>query len=373
MTYGPAATVHDFPQRWAHRGPGRWRAFVWIFLIYLGYTVSELFSDGHSRGGIAFGCVLLAVFIALYVYAMPYAFAGSVRWSYFVPGAMAAITLVYVWTISPAGLLMFLYVGVALVLALPPRVSVAPVVVMSVGVTVLPQYVERWHLPGLQFGTATSVFFTSLAMYGLRAGMSQNAQLRAARDEVAALATEQERLRIARDLHDLLGHALTTVTLKAELASRLVARDPDRAAAEMAEVAELGRQGLADVRAAVGGYREVSLITELATAREVLRAAGMSAELPAAVDRVPGELRELFGWVVREGVTNVVRHSRAAHVRVCLEDRAIEVVDDGRGTGSAAPGVGLAGLAERVQAAGGRLDSGPAAGRGFRLRVEVPA
>lgn len=188
------------------------------------------------------------------------------------------------------------------------------------------------------------------------------------------MAAEQERLRIARDLHDLLGHALTTVTVKAELASRLATRDPERAAQEMAQVAELARQGLADVRAAVAGYREVSLATEIAVAREVLTAAGIRAELPPSTEEVPGHLRELFGWVVREGVTNAVRHSRAQRVRVSVSSHSIEVEDDGVGPGSEGrSGSGLTGLVERVAEMGGRVETGAAGDRGFRLLVEVPA
>jgi two-component system sensor histidine kinase DesK len=150
---------------------------------------------------------------------------------------------------------------------------------------------------------------------------------------VKRLAAEQERLRIARDLHDLLGHALTSVIVKSDLATRLALKEPERAKAEMAEVAALARQGLADVRSTVAGYREVTLVTELATARSVLRSAGISADLPGAVESVPLELRETFVWVLREAITNVVRHSRAQHVSVRLEPRALEVVDDGIGPG----------------------------------------
>jgi two-component system sensor histidine kinase DesK len=189
-------------------------------------------------------------------------------------------------------------------------------------------------------------------------------------------------MRIARDLHDLLGHSLTTVTVKAALAARLFDQDPVRARQEIAEVELLARESLADVRAAVAGYREVRLATELATAREVLAAAGIDAQLPGVVEGMSPEVGGLFGWVVREGVTNVVRHSKAKSVRITLDATGIEIVDDGSGCARKAGevatqhgGNGLAGLAERADALGGRLVAGPVDGgaTGFRLRVEVPA
>ncbi len=201
----------------------------------------------------------------------------------------------------------------------------------------------------------------------------------AARSEVARLAAEAERSRIARDLHDLLGHSLTTITVKAGLARRLAERDPVAAAAEIGEVEALTRRALAEVRAAVSGYRDVTLTGEIATAREVLRASGIAADLPTAADAVQPELVDLFGWVIREGVTNVVRHSRATHCRVELASRSVSITDNGRG-GAAADGNGIAGLRERAEVVGGELGLGPApagwgggrGGPGLQLAVTVP-
>ncbi len=176
-----------------------------------------------------------------------------------------------------------------------------------------------------------SVALASLAVFGFSRLIRANAELAAMREEVATLAAERERMRIARDLHDLLGHSLTTVTVKAALASRLFEQDPVRARREIAEVEVLARESLADVRAAVAGYREVRLATELATAREVLEAAGIDAQLPGVVEGMSPEVGGLFGWVVREGVTNVVRHSKAKSVRITLDATGIEIVDDGSG------------------------------------------
>ncbi len=134
---------------------------------------------------------------------------------------------------------------------------------------------------------------------------------------------------------------------------------------------ELARRTLGEVRAAVSGYRDVTLTGELASAREVLRAAGIVLTLPGSVDIVGGDAAEVFGWVVRESITNVVRHSRAAHCTVTLAERWIEIVDDGRG-GTAGAGNGLTGLRERLAAVGGTVEAGGNLG-GWRVRAEVGA
>src|SRR6185437_13830912 len=140
--------------------------------------------------------------------------------------------------------------------------------------------------------------------------------------------------RFARDLHDLLGHSLNVVSVKAELAGRLVTIAPERAQAELADIQRLTREALADVRSAVGGYSEVSLGAELARARSALEAAEIEPELPAGVDDIPEERHELFGWAVREGVTNVVRHSGAKRCWIALTPTSVAIEDDGSGPGT---------------------------------------
>jgi len=191
-----------------------------------------------------------------------------------------------------------------------------------------------------------------------------------ARAELARLAADNERSRIARDLHDLLGHSLTTITLKAGLARRLSEHDPERATQEIAEVEGLSRQALTEVRAAVSSYRDVTLAGELAQGRELLRASGVTADLPTATDVVDTANQELFGWAVREGLTNVARHANATRCTVTLTASEVEIRDDGVG-GTVRPGNGLAGLRERAAAAGATLQAGPISPRGWRLRVAV--
>jgi two-component system sensor histidine kinase DesK len=187
----------------------------------------------------------------------------------------------------------------------------------------------------------------------------------------------EERLRIARDLHDVLGHRLAAIALKSDLARRLLPGDPDRAATEMAEAGAVAREALDEVRATVSGFREASLAGELGTARALLVAAGVEPVVLAPDRELPRAAAEVAGWVVREGVTNVVRHAHASRVRIKVvagDPVVVEVADDGRGLSD--PGVcrgnGLTGLTERVSAAGGRLEVGAVDGM-FRLRAEIPA
>ncbi|WP_182906133.1 histidine kinase [Microbispora sp. H13382] len=199
-------------------------------------------------------------------------------------------------------------------------------------------------------------------------------QLGQARREIEALAAAAERDRLARDLHDVLGHSLTTITVKSGLARRVLESggDPERALAELRDVERLSRQAHGEVRLTVSGRRRPSLAAELAGARAALRAAGITAVLPSSADHVPAELAEPFAYVLREGVTNVIRHSGATRCDVLLGDSWLEVRDDGPGRQAAPPGNGLSGLAERLRAVGGRIEAGPLPSGGFRLRASRP-
>lgn len=206
-------------------------------------------------------------------------------------------------------------------------------------------------------------------------------QLRRTREELAAAAVERERLRFSRDLHDLLGHTLSVMVVKAEVVRRMAARDPDAAARQAADIERIGRQALAEVRAAVTGYRGRGLAAEVDSARRALADAGITATIRIDAGDLPPETDALLGWAVREGTTNVLRHSGAATCGIALEradgEVLLRVEDDGRGaprpeSPGGRRGNGLTGLRERVTAAGGRLAFGPRTGGGSRLLVRVP-
>jgi len=225
----------------------------------------------------------------------------------------------------------------------------------------------------LWYGTALSGFVVAVIMRLTQAIR----QLRETREELARSAVEQERLRFARDLHDLLGHTLSLMVIKAQVVRRLATRDPGLAAEQAADIETVGRAALTEVRQAVSGYRGRGLTAELDGARTALADAGIAAAVRQEGPPLPAEPDALLGWVVREGVTNVIRHSGAKtceiEVRFHGGTATAEIRDDGvfKPPG-ASSGHGLGGLAERVSAADGTLDAGPRRGGGFRLAARLP-
>jgi two-component system sensor histidine kinase DesK len=364
-------------------GAKRWRRGGGIWLIYLLSPLGDAWTH-HRLIASVVGTLLLGLFVVTYLFMVPRIWNATAKSStpYQVVGALLVIGVAATAVIGASGLTTLIFVVAAALVVLPARPAVSFAVFAAAVTTVLPQFIKPWHVQGAYWTVGVAIAMASVVIFSYSSLIRANHELARAREEVADLAAERERLRIARDLHDLLGHSLTTITVKAELARRLVDVDPQRAKTEIAEVEQLSRESLADTRNAVAGYREVRLATELATAREVLTAAGIEANLPRVVDDIPADLGGLFGWAVREGVTNVVRHSRATQVRITVDGRAIEIVDDGRGCTGGTDGTdgtdghGLAGLAERASAIGGKLVAGPADSAavptGFRLRVEVP-
>ncbi|WP_202908946.1 sensor histidine kinase [Cognatilysobacter segetis] len=198
--------------------------------------------------------------------------------------------------------------------------------------------------------------------------------LKLSHDEVRRLAALAERERIGRDLHDLLGHTLSLVALKSELAGKLVERDPAAARRELDEVSRVAREALTQVRSAVTGIRAAGLGAELASARLLLEADAVELQYALAPVTLPPEIETVLALTVREAVTNIQRHARARHAEVTLSSTPREVklciADDGRG-GAIAPGNGLSGMRERLEALGGKLRIESSAA-GTRLEACVP-
>ncbi|MFC5829042.1 sensor histidine kinase [Nonomuraea insulae] len=193
------------------------------------------------------------------------------------------------------------------------------------------------------------------------------------REARARLAVAEERLRFARDLHDLLGHSLSVITLKSELAAKLATKDAGRAAAEMAAVRVLAGESLFEVQRAVHGYQALDLDEELAGVRAALEAAGASCVIEVRAENLPPAARTLLAWAVREGGTNILKHSAATRCEIRIDGGVLEMVNDGvTGTPTAA-GSGLHGLSERLVTAGGSFSAAPTSGGEFLLRAAVPA
>jgi two-component system sensor histidine kinase DesK len=380
MTEGtaPEGTV---PSDDVARPPGRFGwlfAAVWLYFLYqpLGTAWTSSAALPWRVVGVAALLLFAAGFIWFFVrlrsrrgFARPPA--ASV-WP-----VLAAWLLLLALTTPAAGedaVAGLIYVGVAAVMALPRREGLSVVGGLAVLVLVLPLVVPGWRQLG---DFLPSLLLGCFAAFGIGQVIERNAQLARAREQLVDLAVTRERERMGRDVHDIHGHSLTVITVKAELAGRLLETLPadpavDRVRAEVTDVERLAREALADVRATVSGTREVSLTGELAAARSALAAAGIRVDLPGAVDVVPARHRELFAWALREGVTNVVRHSGASWCGVQLTARHVEVRDDGRGPGERqGGGNGLAGLRARAAKSGAVVEVGRAPEGGFLLRVVV--
>jgi two-component system sensor histidine kinase DesK len=349
------------------------RKWAWAlpWMLFLGFPVGDLVSTPRSAGVRVVAGLLLAAFAAAYVVVFAQVFCGGARlWR--AELAVVALGVGLALWLGPGWSGLLIYVSSALAVGLPWNRVWLPVLGTAAVCAVV---VAEQGLLGDLYFLPVLCLLTAFALQGTRHLLTVNAELTEARDELARNAVAEERLRFARDLHDLLGHSLSLIALKSELAGRLVDRDPARARAEMADVEAAARRALAEVRDAVSGYRSISVGQALAEARSALSGAGMAVRAPSGLPSLPAEVDAVLGWVMREATTNVLRHSSATTVTVALDvdplRAVLTITDDGVGS-AAPPGAGLAGLAERVAALGGQLHCGPAPGRGFRLAAELP-
>jgi len=275
--------------------------------------------------------------------------------------------------------LLWLYPALVVGAGLRAAPAAAGVVLVAVA-AVAPFHLEdafSEHALGPGHWILLSIVLAGLGMIAVRQLVALNAALHATRAELAELAVTGERERLARELHDLLGRTLSVIAVKAELAARLSAAGDPSAESELRDVQRLARQAVRDVRATVAGEIAPTVAGELAAAEGALRAAGIALVVEGAGADVAGPHEATLAWVLREAVTNVVRHSGARSCRVRLDaaDGVAElvVVDDGRGPAGGGDGLGLVGLADRVHALGGTFDAGPGEAGGFRLRARLGA
>ena len=353
-----------------------------LAMIYVGvpaYVVIAAFSIGdivrsHDPVAAGVGVAAVVAFSAVFLgVALPFGPPRSERFIARYLGAMAFLAVVIV------GLGTTTAVYPAVVSAMAGD-SLRPVRAMPfiVGMSILAAVGAIANDLGLEDAITEPavVLMVGLFTLAIRRLAETNRELTSAREELAGLAVANERLRFARDLHDLLGHSLTVIRAKSELASRLALTDVGQAVREMDEVEVVARTALAEVRETVTGYRRPTLLSEVAKARAVLESAGIDVVLTVGRCELSDEVDETLGWVLREAVTNVVRHSGAAvcHIETSEHDgvAVLRVVDDGGGSASG-PGNGLVGARERLSIVGGSLDTGGGEAGGFHLEARVPS
>ncbi|NUO46186.1 MAG: sensor histidine kinase [Streptomyces sp.] len=359
------------------------RKLVWVlpWLVFLASPVRDLNSGDHTTAATAAGWAGLVVFVGLYLTlvfrTMGRPFRGGIITV--LAATFWALGLALAFGFGSAWLGLFVYVSVTCGVAFPLRTAY-----WTIPLTTAAMMLAGWHAHNLDeaWGLFLVVLLVGYSMTGIRQLVATTVELRKARATVAQLAANEERLRLARDLHDLLGHSLSLITLKSELAGRMLPDHPDKAAQQVADIEQVSRQALVDVREAVTGYRRPRLSEELAGAQVALTAASVIADVPAEPDLrdVPEESESALAWALREAVTNVVRHSGATRCTVEVLHRQtldgpvleLSVEDNGSGGSGKGPGNGLTGLTERLEKAGGTLDADRTK-QGFRLVARVPA
>ena len=369
LTRGPSASgasVHDVTTDTTTQqravGSAGWSArfglvLIVVWLVFLVPAFGRAWATGVAGGGWG-GCLALIAFSLAYVGTL----AGSaelrrrgdsvrvgVAWLCWATVAGLGVA-VLAW-VGPSAGAVAIFTAATAVEVLPPGQALGVGVLLVVGNEAARAFGGWTSDASVSFGIAAVVS----VLLGWRHLVARNHDLHEAREELARLAVVEERERFSRDLHDILGHSLTVIAIKAELAGKVVRHDPARAEAELADLESLARDALAEVRHAVGGYRGIDLATELGRAQIALDAAGVALHAPDSVPLIPDDRHEVFAWAVREGVTNVVRHAHAMTCRISLDARRVQIADDGVGTQEAPEGNGLMGLRERAHTYGARV------------------
>lgn len=379
MTTGSTASAESLGQTL-----GRYVWLLWvIWLAFLIYPLRALVQAHPSLPRAAAVIILTAIFAGVYTWNIVHALRrlrlGTEDYN---PWPAIAVLIVVAIGLTLGDrrdwVGIFIFIVVSLGPSLPPRAAFLGIGVFVLAAPVLGLLIHAGLAQMGQLVFQSTVSGIAVIIVGRVIVLDR--QLHQAREEIARLAVNEERLRFARDLHDLLGHSLSLIALKSELVGRLIPVAPERALTENRDVEVVARRALAEVREAVAGYRQPSLAAEMANAREILSAAGIRLECDGEIGTLPPAQEGVLAWAVREGVTNVIKHSRATHCLIRLrregDATVVEVVDDGIGVPVPAEktsrGSGVRGLSERSAALGGRCESEPGPNGGFRLAVTLP-
>jgi two-component system sensor histidine kinase DesK len=341
-----------------------WEAYAWLIysLMFIGAAIALPFTLQQKTVMVVSFAIFLPLYFAGYLIRGP-----KILWIIAVFDVIAIVNTQW----NPAAASFFIYGSAFIAYGFQTRTAIWVLGAQVLIATIAPflQGMPWWYYMA---STVISALIGALTIQA-RARDESNARLRLAQAEVERLAKLAERERIARDLHDLLGHTLSVVVLKSELAQKLMSRDPVRAAQEVAEVERIARQGLADVREAITGYRSSGLAAEIEHVRETLTAAGIETTIEARPIALAPAQESALSMALREAATNVIRHAAAKTCRIKFYSQdgsaLMEVQDDGRG--SDAPfGNGLSGMSERIHALGGVLVKETE--RGTRLLIRLP-
>ncbi len=348
--------------------PAPWLRFSWLlatpWLAFLAFPVAGILQSPLSGAAAAIPLTAIAAFAGVYVYAfiVNARTLGQDSRGAVLLGVLGLLTVPVFVAVGVDAFGMFTFLATYAIFSQPLRRAVRFILILIVAmavVLILTDHLDRWFYLLITGGTA--------AFVGMIRWIDDRQQQRDVLENQLVITAERER--VARDVHDVLGHSLTVVTVKAELAERLVDVDPAAAKAEIAAIRSLTREALSEVRATVSGLRVARLADELESARTALTDAGIDADVPTDPAVVDPRHRIVVAWVLREAITNVVRHSGAGRCEVSLGSSSLVVADDGVGPGGAAEAGGLRGARERVRAAGGTLTVRPGETGGTRVEV----
>ncbi|WP_336645900.1 sensor histidine kinase [Microbacterium sp. USHLN186] len=355
-----------------------WDRYGWlmavVWMIFLAYPVIALLRSGAAQGWIATGWVALIVFAAMYVIGFVRGSRGG--------GGLGSPPVPGQWTFFAV---LVVCAGLSVPAEGPIALSFLPFIMSfaSYGLTRAAHWITSvtavlitaaciFLLPG---GTSYFALLVVVTLLGVVNTVSTWLIIRSAQAERLGieLATSEGREALARDVHDLIGHSLTVVQLKSQLAARLVDADPERAKAELAAITALTGEALDAARATVAGARSATLDEQLARSGEALAAGGVALQVEGASDALSPAQALTASWILRESTTNVLRHSAARRARVTVAPGRLVIEDDGRGLDggetAVSEGSGIRGMRERAAAAGAVFGIGPAAGAGTRVEV----
>lgn len=372
------ASSAENPAEWSSGWTDVLYASVW--LVFLIFPVTNVLSAPVSDGLKILGLAGIGVFAVLYVLSWIHEFPFPRRSELFNALFWCGILLLPLGLVVPAAGLTVTYVAPFFVavcafrLSMKAAIIAAAVIAFAAWTPWLMLYTpQEWFWPLVGISPAFMLLLVSR-------WVMERSMVREELERELKLA--QQRESVGRDVHDILGHSLTVVSMKVQLAKRLMTTDPERAAQELDDVLVLTRESLTDVRSTVGKLREPELSVQLVQARAALRSAGITPHLPSAVPSIAAPWRATFAWILREAVTNAVRHSSASSCWVTLTPTTLTITDDGAGLGcerhdaaasSSLPGNGLRGMRERAEKAGLTLTvTSPVEGkdRGTRIVVE---